>query len=131
MGVESKFYAVRKYNFKSNKTGYDAAETIAILDACKMGYDPLVAEFIGLFDAKADFAISMYDYNPKSETVEYMDITEDRYGVPISYISDKEEGIRILKKIIKKDEYQRFKWLLKFLQMFKDDDDVFICLYQY
>lgn len=131
MGYESKFYAVRKYNFDSDVKGYRATEIVATLDMCKMGYSDKVAEFLGLFDTKADFTLRLEDYNNEKDRYEMMDIIEDKYGSPLCYISDKEEGIKVVKEMIKQDDYWRFPLLLKFLKMFRDCDNVYIVHYGY
>ena len=134
MGYESKFYAVKRYNHGSGTNpGYNASQIIAVLDMCKMGigYYDSVTEFIKLFDTEADFVIYDYDYDEERECEMYKAMTEDKYGDPIKYISDIDKGIKLMREIIKEIDYYRFPYLKKFLEMFRDEEDIYICHYGY
>ena len=130
MGYESKFYAVKKYDFKATKDlKYDASEIIATLDVSKMGYSDNVNKFLSLFDKEAPFMLWIDGYDSEKEAEVMVYTHEDRYGEPITYITDKKKGIKLLKEIIKEDDYWRFDLLLRFMKAFKDHDDVYICHY--
>jgi len=129
MGYESKFYAVKSYDFPEN--GLKHSEIIATLDMCNMGYDDDVMTFRKLFDKETPFFIYMYDYDPETEEEKYMPVIEDRYRDRLKYISNKKRGIEMVKKIIDNDNYWRFKILLEFMKTFADYDDVYIVHYGY
>ena len=128
MGYESKFYAVKEYDFPE---GIHHSQIIATLDMCKMGYDDDVVAFHKLFDTETPFSIYMYDYDSETEEEKYMDVIEDKYGDRLKYISDKKKGIEMVKRIIDNDDYWRFKLLLEFMRTFADYDDVYIVYYGY
>ena len=132
MGYESKFYAVKPYSFKCFKDDrYYSSEIVASLDCSKLGYDPLIEEFLGLFNMETNFALYLPGDIDEEENEIMKDTVEDRYGARICYLSDKKRAIKILKEMAKKEDYIRFKWLIKFIEMFKNDDDVYICHYGY
>ena len=131
MGYESKFFAVKKYVIPSSIDGYNASEIVASLDMCKMGYSSLVTELLGLFNNKADFALMLPSYDEEKEAEVITDRIDDQYGAPICYIEDKERAIEIVKQLEKQDNYRRFRFLRKFIKMFKDDNDIYICHYGY
>lgn len=128
MGYESKFYAVKEYDFPKD---IHHSQIIATLDMCKMGYDDDVVAFRKLFDTETPFSIYIYDYDTETEEEKYMDVIEDKYGDRLKYISNKKKGIEILKRIIDNDNYWRFKILLEFMRTFADYDDVYIVHYGY
>lgn len=132
MGYESKFYAVRDYGFKSsNNTPYTCSEIVASLDMSKMGYSNTVTEFLDLFDTETPFTIYIGDCDEDGNEV-MMEVHEDRYGVPLNYMSDIKKGITQVKKMIKEDDYWRFKLLLNFLKMFEEcPENIYIVHYGY
>ena len=134
MGYESKFYAVREYNFASYQLPeYKASEIIAMLDMCKMGYEDDVNKLLNLFKNRVPFVLYLEDGCDEKGNAIIRDTVEDCYGKHITYISneDKEKAIKLVKEISKRDNYWRFNLLHKFLKMFKDYDDVYICHYGY
>ena len=128
MGYESKFYAVKEYDFPK---GIHHSQIIAILDMCKMGYDAAVVAFRKLFDTETPFSIYMYDYDSETEEGKYMYVIKDKYGDRLKYISNKKKGIEMVKRMINTDNYWRFKILLEFMRTFADYDDVYIVHYGY
>lgn len=129
MGYDSRFYAVRDYKFSNTFVdGYSTSEMIASLEMWKMGYSDKVKELLNLFDTKIPFTLYIGSCDDEGNEV-MKDVIEDLYGDHICYLSDKEKAIKILKEIIKEDDYERFKWLLKFIKMFRHKDDVYICHY--
>lgn len=129
MGYESKFFAVREYQFP--KDGLHHSDVIATLDMCKMGYEDEIMDFRNLFDTETPFTIRMFEYNPETEEEEMMEVHEDKYGEALKYITDKRKGIELIKNVMDKDDYWRFKLLLEFMKMFADYDDVYIVHYGY
>lgn len=127
MGYESKFFAVRDYQFPED--GLHHSEVIATLDMCKMGYEDEIMDFRNLFDTETPFTIRMFEYNPETEEEEMMDVHEDKYGETLKYITDKRKGIELIKNVMDKNDYWRFKLLLEFMRMFADYDDVYIVHY--
>lgn len=119
MGYESKFYAVKEYVCPKDTS----FQIIATLDMGNMGYDDDVLTFRKLFDTETPFSIYMYDHD--------MDVIEDEYGDRLKYISNKKNGIEMVKKIVDNDNYWRFKLLLEFMRTFADYDDVYIVHYGY
>lgn len=45
MGYESRFYAVKKYNFGYGDNEYHSCEVIGMLNMCKMGYSETTSKF--------------------------------------------------------------------------------------
>ena len=129
MGYESKFYAVKSYNFPEK--GLKHSQIIATLDMCKMGYGDNVIAFRKLFDTETPFSIYIYDYDTETEEETFIDVSEDKYGERLKYISDKKKGIEFAKRIVDEDDYWRFKILLEFMRTFADYDDVYIVHYGY
>lgn len=129
MGYESKFFAVREYQFP--KDGLHHSDVIATLDMCKMGNEDEIMDFRNLFDTETPFTIRMFEYNPETEEEEMMEVHEDKYGETLKYITDKRKGIELIKNVMNKNDYWRFKLLLEFMRMFADYNDVYIVHYGY
>ena len=134
MGYETKYYAVKRYDFKSfiNK-GYNASEIVAMIDMCKMGYDKDITEFYNLFTEEADFVLYMEDYNEEIDKDVMTDVTEDRYGRELCYIPRDKIGraIEIFENKVKVDNYWRYELLLNFFKTFEKYEDIYIVLYGY
>lgn len=128
MGYDSKFYAVKEYDFPD---GIHYSEIIATLDMCKMGDGDDVVTFRKLFDTETPFSIYICDDDSETEEEKCMDVIEDKYGDRLKYISNKKKGIEMVKRIIDNDNYWRFKLLLEFMRTFADYDDVYIVHYGY
>ena len=131
MGYESKFYAVKEYDFNSYNRTYHASTIIAMLDVSKMGYSDNIQRFLNLFDTEIPFGIYLPD-GLTADGDEIMQYTqEDRYGAHIKYIRDIDKGIELMKEIKKEDNYYGFDMLLNFLKTFKKYDWIYICHYGY
>lgn len=126
MGYESRFYAIRKYSVGADKDKYYPCEIIAMLNMCKMG----AGEFLDLFDTEAMINLWLPGFDEDGNEI-MTEQHEDKYGDPIKYITDIDEGIRMVHGLIAEDNYWRFELLLQFLEMFKDKEDVLICHYGY
>lgn len=136
MGYESKFYAVRDYGFgaESSKNGKNHCEIIATLDMGNMGYNDAVSDFLRCFDTESPVELYLPDAEYNSElgiNIEgYAD--EDSYGEKLCYASDKEELFEKAKVVQKLDRnYEQFKWLVSFIKMFKDNEDILLIHYGY
>ena len=131
MGYESKFYACRDYGFKWSDEKYNASEIVASLDVSKMGYSDTVTVFLNLFSIEAPFGIYLPDYDEETEMEKMMYVHEDKYGAPLCYLSDIDEAITLAIQMYNEDRYWRFKLLIKFLEAFKDEEDIYIVHYGY
>lgn len=127
MGYESKFYAVKEYDFPMK--GYHHSQIIAMLDMCKMCAPN---SFHNLFDTEANFTLWLNGCDENGNE-KLMEKHEDCYGEPIKYCSDKRRVIKEIHRLIAEDDgnYWRFPLLLKFFEMFENVDDVKICHYRY
>lgn len=129
MGYESKFFAVKEYQFPTE--GLHHSEIIATLDMCKMGDDPEIAEFLDLFDTETTFSIYMGDCDPETGEEVMMDVSEDKYGDRLCYLTEKKKAIALIKSVMDREDYWRFNLLLEFLRMFAKYDSVYIVHYGY
>lgn len=130
MGYESMIYAVRRSTVPSMIDGFNSSFIIASLDMGKMVYSDIGQALKDMFDTLTDFAI----YRETCiDGVEVMgDVITDPYGDRITHLSDKKKAIEFLKKIVNYDgNYGRFEWLLNFIRMFENHDDIYIVHYGY
>lgn len=119
MGYESRFYAIKRYDFGYNDSAYHPCEVIAMLNMCKMGYGETTSEFLKLFDTEAMIDLWLPGIDDDGNEI-MMYQHEDKYGASLNYITDIDEGIRLVHKMISEDDYWRLPLLLKFLEMYND-----------
>lgn len=119
MGYESRFYAIRKYKFSCDDSGYYSCEIIGMLNMCKMGYSETTSKFLKLFDTEAMINLWLPGVDDDGNEI-MVEQHEDKYGEPLKYITNIDEGIRLVHKMIGEEDYWRFPLLLKFLETYKD-----------
>ena len=119
MGYESRFYAIKRYNFGYNESEYHSCEVIAMLNMCCLGYSETTSKFLKLFDTEAMINLWLPGIDDDGNEI-MMEQHEDKYGKPLNYITNIDEGIRLTHKMISEDDYWRLPLLLKFLEMYND-----------
>lgn len=119
MGYESRFYAVKRYDFGYGEDEYHSCEVIAMLNMCKMGYSETTSKFLKLFDTEAMINLWLPGVDDDGNEI-MMEQHEDKYGEPLNYITNIDEGIRLIHKMIGEDDYWRLPLLLKFLETYND-----------
>lgn len=131
MGYESRFYAVRRYDFGYNESEYHPCEVIAMLNMCCLGHDETTSKFLKLFNKEAMINLWLPGIDDDGNEI-MTEQHEDSYGDPLNYITDINEGIRLVHKMIGKEDYWRLPLLLKFLEMYNDPTrDIKIIHYGY
>ena len=117
MSYESKFYAVNRYNFGYGESEYHPCEVIAMLETCCLGHDKTTTEFLELFDTEAMINLWLPGFDDNGNEI-MTDQHEDAYGAPLNYLTDVNEGIRLVHKMIGENDYWRLPLLLNFLETY-------------
>ena len=130
MGYESRFYALKRYDFGYDESEYHSCQIIAMLDACCLGYDETTSKFLKLFDTEAMINLWLPGVDDDGNEI-MIDQHEDKYGAPLNYITDINEGIRLVHKMIGESDYWRLPLLLNFLETYGHYKNIKIIHYGY
>ena len=128
MGYESRIYFAKDYDFPK---GIHHSAIVAMIDMCKMGYDDAVIEFRNCFDTETPFSLWVEGYDDENDVECMVEEIEDKYGARLCYASDKMALLDAAIEMEKNSDYWKFEKLRKMIQMFINDNDVYIVHYGY
>ena len=132
MGYEVKFYFVHKCSYCLAEDKVPPSITVAMIDMGKVWYEEKPRKLLELFDRKADFSITVDEWNDEKNDWTPQDITEDCYGTPLHYCSNMKAAAKLAKEAAKETSIHTFKIFSDMLKGFsKYEDNMYCVLYGY
>lgn len=129
MGYESKFYFVRRYDFKSWCSDYNASCVLAMVDTSKLGYDDYAMAIRNAFDKDIDFTIYVPTFDEDKDKYRI----EDCYGEHLKYASNKGKLLAAIGSyMLHIDlEFPEVVMLNALVNSVLEDDDIYIVHFGY
>ena len=132
MGNYGTLYFVKPLKYKDRDyPERDASDIIAMLHLGNFGCDQYEMDFIDCFDINISFTIDVTKYDEKYKTEVLKATITDGYGSELQAARSNIELYKYAKKMFKDSPTKRNKLLKNILKTFRNDDTMYIVLYQY